>query len=151
AVALDDALAEAHATLALLLVGAGQTEEALAQARRAVAFEPSNWRHQFRLGHASWGSARLNAADATLAHYPGFAFAHFQTAMVHVARGDLPRAGAWLRRGIAVQNRQRELGERFPALGLHWLLGLVCLADGDVAGAISAFDDEIVVADLRGR
>src|SRR5262249_23658571 len=54
-VQLGDSLAEAHATLALVLVSAWQTTEAAAAARRAVAIEPSNWRHLFRLGHASWG------------------------------------------------------------------------------------------------
>jgi DNA-binding winged helix-turn-helix (wHTH) protein len=85
AIDLDDTLAEAYATLALLLVSAWQTEEAVQAARRAVAREPSNWRHFFRLGHASWGDERLRAAHNTLTLYPDFAFAHFQMAMVHVA------------------------------------------------------------------
>jgi len=149
AVALDDGLAEAHATLALALVSDWKTSEALAEARRAVALESGNWRHHFRLGHASWGSTRLRAAGATLSHYPGFAFAHFQMAMVHVARGDLDQADAILREGAAIQDRQTERRERYPALGLHWLRALVRLAADDIEGALAEFDRELALADLR--
>jgi DNA-binding winged helix-turn-helix (wHTH) protein/Tfp pilus assembly protein PilF len=154
AVKLDGALAEAHATLALVLVSAWETSEAVLCARRAVALEPSNWRHFFRLGHASWGDERLRAAAATLNLYPDFAFAHFQTAMVHVARGHLREAEMVLRQGAAVQDRQIGRGERYPALGLHWLLGLVRLALDDVEEAIRELDRERELAEphrLYGR
>src|SRR4029078_119480 len=101
-------------------------------ARRAVALEPTNWRHFFRLGHASWGDERLRAAAKTLALYPDFAFAHFQMPMVHVARGHLADAETVLRQGAAVQDRQIGRGERYPALGLHWLLVLGRLAQDEV-------------------
>jgi DNA-binding winged helix-turn-helix (wHTH) protein/Flp pilus assembly protein TadD len=154
AVALDDALAEAHATLALVLVSAWQTVEAVEVARRAVAIEPTNWRHLFRLGHAAWGDERLRAANGTLALYPDFAFAHFQKAMVHVARGHLHDAETVLHQGAAVQDRQVARGDRYPALGLHWLLGLVRLAQGDVDEALQEFAREEQRADphrLYGR
>ena len=146
AVALDEALAEAHATLALLLVSAWRSSEAVVSARRAVALDPSNWRHAFRLGHASWGDARLQALERTLALYPDFAFAHFQMAMVHVARGQLARAETVLRQGAAVQDRQIGRRERFPALGLHWLLGLTRLEQDDVVEALAEFDREAALA-----
>jgi DNA-binding winged helix-turn-helix (wHTH) protein len=142
AVTLDDALAEAHATLAFALVSAWETREALPAARRAVALEPGNWRHFFRLGHAAWGEARLRAAAHTLDLYPDFAFAHFQVAMVHVARRHLREAETVLRQGAAVQDRQIGRGDRYPALGLHWLLGLVRLAQDDVDEARREFDRE---------
>src|SRR6266699_5160690 len=72
-------------------------------ARRAVSLEPGNWRHLFRLGHATWGEERLRAGAATLALYPDFAFAYFQSAMVHVARGHLTEAEGVLRHGAAIQ------------------------------------------------
>jgi DNA-binding winged helix-turn-helix (wHTH) protein/Flp pilus assembly protein TadD len=142
AVMLDDTLAEAHATLAFVLVSAWETQEAVQCARRAVALEPTNWRHFFRLGHAAWGEERLRAAANTLALYPDFAFAHFQTAMVHVARGHLREAETVLRQGAAVQDRQIGRGDRYPALGLHWLLGFVRLAQDDVEEALREFDRE---------
>ena len=154
AVQLDDSLAEAHGSLALILVSAWDTAEAIRSARRAVALEPSNWRHLFRLGHAAWGEERLRAGAATLALYPDFAFAYFQSAMVHVARGHLTEAEGVLRHGAAIQDRQIGRGERYPALGLHWLLGLVRLAQDDGEEAIEEFERERELAEphrLYGR
>lgn len=146
AVRLDDGLAEGHGTLALILVSARETAAAIKAARRAVALEPGNWRHLFRLGHASWGEERLRAGSATLGLYPDFAFAYFQSAMVHVARGQLTEAERVLRHGAAIQDRQTGRGERYPALGLHWLLGLVRLAQDDTREAIEEFDRERALA-----
>jgi DNA-binding winged helix-turn-helix (wHTH) protein len=154
AVQLDAALAEAHGSLALILVSAWDTAGAIRAARRAVALEPANWRHLFRLGHAAWGDERLRAGAATLALYPDFAFAYFQSAMVHVARGHLTEAEGVLRHGAAIQDRQIGRGERYPALGLHWLLGLVRLAQDDVEDALIEFDRERALAEphrLYGR
>ena len=154
AVQLDETLAEAHATLGFILVSAWEPAEAVQVARRAVALEPANWRHFFRLGHASWGDERIRAAQNTLLLYPDFAFAHFQMAMVHVARGHLPQAETVLRQGAAVQDRQVARGDRYPALGLHWLLGAVRLAQDDVDEALEEFTREGQRADphrLYGR
>ena len=63
--------------------------------------------------------------------YPDFPFAHFEAAMVYIARGALDRAESVLREGTIVQDRQAHLRQRYPAKGLHWLLGLVRLAQGD--------------------
>jgi DNA-binding winged helix-turn-helix (wHTH) protein/Tfp pilus assembly protein PilF len=154
AIRLDDTLAEAHATLALVLVSASRIDAAAAAGRRAVAIEPSNWRHWFRLGHATWGSDRVRAAAQTQALYPEFAFSHFQVAMVHVARRNLDEAEKVLRQGAAVQDRQIARGGRYPALGLHWLLGLVRLANEDIEEALAEFEREIAIAEphrLYGR
>jgi DNA-binding winged helix-turn-helix (wHTH) protein/tetratricopeptide (TPR) repeat protein len=142
AVLLDDTLAEAHATLAFVLVSGSATAEARQAARHAVALEPGSWRHFFRLGYASWGEERLRATDNALALYPDFAFAHFQMAMVHIARGHLREAETVLRQGAAVQDRQISRGDRYPALGLHWLLALVRLAQDDVGEALEELDRE---------
>jgi adenylate cyclase len=146
AIELDERLAEAHGSLAMILVGRWNTAEAIRSARRAVALEPDNWRHLFRLGHATWGDERLRAGAATLALFPDFAFSYFQTAMVHVARGHLAEAERVLQHGTAVQDRQIARGERYPALGLHWLLGLVRLAQDDFREAIDEFERERTLA-----
>src|SRR4029077_1812973 len=94
------------------------------------------------------------AANNTLALYPDFAFAHFQMAMVHVARGHLREAETVLRQGAAVHDRQVARGDRYPGLRLHWLLGLVRLTQGDHAEALSEFDRELHLANphrLYGR
>jgi tetratricopeptide (TPR) repeat protein len=89
-----------------------------------------------------------------LALYPDLAYTHFQMAMVHVARGHLADAETVLRQGAAVQDRQIGRGERYPALGLHWLLGLVRVAQHDPVDALHEFERELAVADpyrLYGR
>jgi DNA-binding winged helix-turn-helix (wHTH) protein len=149
AIELDESLAEAHATLAMLLVSTWQTPEAVASARRAVALESWQWRHYFRLCYAGWGDVRLEAAARALALYPAFAFAHFQMAMVYVARGQLAQADTVLLHGVAVQDQQIERRQRFPALGLHWLRGLVLLAQQDPAQALAEFDRELTLADVH--
>lgn len=143
---IDPELAESHATLSYVLVSAGRAPEALASARRAVALEPGYWGHHFRLGHASWGSERLQAMARTLELYPEFPYAHYEIAMVHIARGSLDAAETALRRGVVIQDRQAGRRERFPARGLHWLLGLTCLARGHRDAALAEFDREIAAA-----
>ncbi|MCC7044191.1 MAG: winged helix-turn-helix domain-containing protein [Acidobacteria bacterium] len=147
AIQLDDQLAEAHATLAFLLVSALAFDEARAAARRAVAIEPDNWRHQYRLGHAHWGSSRLRAFDYVRRAYPQFAYAAFEGAMVLVARADLDAAAGVAREGVHEQDRQARVGNRFPAVGFHWLLGAVEAARGRSEAAILHFDRERLQAD----
>lgn len=143
AIELERNLAEAHATMSFLLVSAGRFSEALTAARRAVALEPGYWGNQFRLAHAEWGEDRLRSLARAMELYPDFPFAHFEAAMVHIARGDLERAESILREGTIVQDRQANLKQRYPAKGLHWLLGLVRLARGDEREARQEFDREI--------
>jgi len=145
AIELERHLAEAHATLSFLLVSAGRFSEALAAARRSVALEPGYWGNQFRLAHAEWGEDRLRSLANAMELYPDFPFAHFEAAMVHIARSDLERAESILREGTIVQDRQANLKQRYPAKGLHWLLGLVRLARGDQREAREEFDREIAV------
>jgi DNA-binding winged helix-turn-helix (wHTH) protein/tetratricopeptide (TPR) repeat protein len=145
AIELDRDLAEAHATLAFLLVSANRFREAAGAARRAVTLEPGYWGHHFRLAHAQWGEERLRSLARSMELYPEFPFAHFEAAMVHIARGALDRAESVLREGTIVQDRQAHLRQRYPAKGLHWLLGLVRLAQGDAAEAREEFDREVVV------
>lgn len=144
AIELERDLAEAHATLAFLLVSAARFNEAAGAARRAVTLEPGYWGHHFRLAHAQWGGDRLRTLARAMELYPDFPFAHFEAAMVHIARGALDRAESVLREGTIVQDRQAHLRQRYPAKGLHWLLGLVRLAQGDLEEAREEFDLEVV-------
>ena len=145
AIELQRDLAEAHASLAFLLVSARLFTEALAAARRAVGLEPGYWGNHFRLAHADWGENRLRALARAIELNPDFPFAHFEAAMVHIARGALDRAESVLREGTIVQDRQANLRQRYPAKGLHWLLGLVRLAQGDPEEAREEFDREVAV------
>jgi DNA-binding winged helix-turn-helix (wHTH) protein/tetratricopeptide (TPR) repeat protein len=143
AIELERDLAEAHSTLSFLLMSAGRATEALASARRAVALEPRYWGNQFRLAHAAWGEERLQALARTMDLYRDFPFVHFEMAMVHIARGHLDRAEPVLREGTIVQDRQADRKQRYPAKGLHWLLGLVRLASGDTNEAQREFQREL--------
>jgi DNA-binding winged helix-turn-helix (wHTH) protein/Flp pilus assembly protein TadD len=143
AIELDRDFAEAYSTLSFLLMSAGRATEALTVARRAVALEPRYWGNQFRLAHAAWGEERLQALARAMDLYQDFPFVHFEMAMVHIARGHLDRAEPVLREGTIVQDRQADRKQRYPAKGLHWLLGLVRLASGDVAEAQQEFQREL--------
>lgn len=149
AIRLDEHLAEAHATLSFLLASALSFDEARAAAERAVALEPGNWRHHYRLGHAAWGQARLRALDRALELYPGFAYAQFETAMLHIARGAREVAARLAEDGAAEQDRHARSANRFPAIGFHWLAGAVAAADGRPTTAVEHFDRELDHVDPR--
>jgi DNA-binding winged helix-turn-helix (wHTH) protein/tetratricopeptide (TPR) repeat protein len=149
AVQLDGRLAEAHSTLSFLLMSAGQFDEARTAAQTAVAIDPESWRNQYRLGHALWGDARLRAFERALALYPQFAYATFETAMVHVARGHLRKAEDLVRQGGLEQDRQAHAGDRFPSIGFHWLLGALESARGRHSHAVAEFNQELAQADRR--
>jgi DNA-binding winged helix-turn-helix (wHTH) protein/cytochrome c-type biogenesis protein CcmH/NrfG len=149
---LDPSLGEAWATLGYALAAAGEIEEARVVARRAAALEPSSWRHQFGLSVASWGEERLRACDRTLSLLPDFAPARFATAMVFTARQAFALAMRAASAGATAQSRQ--LGHDaapFPAVGLHWLRGLLLLRERQVGLAIESFAremDELPVAQI---
>jgi DNA-binding winged helix-turn-helix (wHTH) protein/Flp pilus assembly protein TadD len=143
AIDLDPDLSEAHAALALMLTAAWRTREAVVAGRRSVALDPGNWRNYCRLAVAAWGQERLAAFEQVLALYPEFAYAFYGMAMVHIARHDLDAAAGLLGRGIPFQDRLAGGAERFPAKGLHWLLGLIQLARGDTATARREFEREL--------
>jgi DNA-binding winged helix-turn-helix (wHTH) protein/tetratricopeptide (TPR) repeat protein len=149
AIRLEPRLAEAHSTLSFLLVSDMAFDEARAAARQAVALEPHSWRHQYRLGHATWGADRLHALERTLALYPQFAYAHLETAMLLVARGDFDAAERIARAGVREQDRQARSGNRFPAIGFHWLLGALEAQAGRYEDAVAEFAHEIGQADTR--
>ena len=157
AVLLASSLAEAHATLSYLLTAAGRSDDARTAALRAVALQPEFWAHHFRLGHATWGDERLRALARCLELYPAFAFAHFEMAMVHVVCGRLDVARGALREGTAIEARQgdaasaaasagAERRQRFPANGLHWMLGAIALSQGDVPTAVAECNAELAAA-----
>jgi DNA-binding winged helix-turn-helix (wHTH) protein len=133
---------EAWATLGFVLDRSGDRVDALAASRRATQLEPDNWRHHFRLAFVSWGEERLREARRTLTLMPGFPLAHWLAATVHVARQALPEADRELSSGIANEGGT-EGGSRFSGVALHWLRGLIRLADEDHGAALEAFEREL--------
>ena len=143
ALELDPDFAEAHAALALMFTSAWRTQEAVSAGRRAVALDPGNWRNHCRLAVAAWGQERISAFERVLTLYPEFAYAYYGSAMVHVARGDLDAARRVLEAGIPFQDRRLGASDRYPARGLHWLRGLILLAQGSIPAAREEFDREL--------
>ena len=146
---LDTENAEAWSSLSFILERIGRHADAIAAARRAIALEPDNWRHQFRLASIAWGEERLRAARRTLALLPGFALAHWLAATVLVARRMLDDAVRELDAGIA-GDRARSSEARFSSVALHWLRGLIELAKGDEARALQDFELELA-SEARGH
>ena len=142
AIELDPDLAEAHSTLGFVLASTDHGGQAIAAARRALALEPGNWRHLFRLGMAAWGEERIGCLQAVVAQYPALPYAYLGLAMVRIARRDLQAADRLLQTGVGTSGRTGG-DSRFPASGLHGLRGLIGLAAGDTAKAKAAFDREL--------
>lgn len=138
---LDAQSGEAWATLAFVLDRTGNNLDARAAASRAVALEPDNWRHHFRLAFVSWGEERLRAAHRTLTLLPDFPLAHWLAATVHVARQALPEAERELEAGLSSHAAAGEW--RFNSVALHWMLGLIHLARGDHDRALDHFAREL--------
>jgi tetratricopeptide (TPR) repeat protein len=83
----------------------------------------------------------VHALARTLDLYPQFAYARFEMALLEVARGQLITAEELVREGVAAQDPVGR--HRFPAIGLHWLLGLLRAAQADHPGAHAEFDREL--------
>ena len=146
ATSLDPSLGEGWAVLGYLLFSSGKTEEGQAAARRATALEPENWRHHYRLAYGSWGEERLRAVDRTLAIMPTFAPARMLASMVFVARGTIDRAERETAIGAETQRHNQSAHTPLPAVGFHWLRGMILASKGDRAGALACFDEEIAAA-----
>ncbi len=144
---LDPSLGEAWAVLGYLLCAAGRTEEGQAAARRATALEPENWRHHYRLAYGSWGEERLRAVDRTLASMPGFAPARMLSVMVFVARATMDRAERETSIGVETQRQNQSHQTPLPAVGFHWLRGMILATQGDRAGALACFTEEIAAGE----
>jgi DNA-binding winged helix-turn-helix (wHTH) protein/Tfp pilus assembly protein PilF len=149
AIDIDVDLAEAHSTLGFVLASTDfHTGEAVEAARRALALEPGNWRHLFRLGMAAWGEERLGCLQAVIAQYPALPYAYLGLAMVRIARRDLQTADRLLQNGVSPEGRSGPGDTRFPASGLHGLRGFIRLASGEPGPARAAFDREL---ESKGR
>lgn len=141
AVEIDPSLAEAHAALAFFLSITSRLDDARTHGRLAVSMEPGNWRHQFQLGIAAWGSERVEQLTSVMRQFPTLTHAHFGAAYVYIARGDFDAADAILANGLDVQRSTPT--DRLPGRGLHWLRGLIAFRRGDAATARQHLDAEL--------
>lgn len=135
---LDPALGEGWAALGHALTCAGRVEDARAALRQAVALEPRNWRHHYRLAAGVWGEERLRSVERAEALLPGFPGAQTLAAMVLVARQAFDAAATAAARGVTAQSAQHD-HSLYPANGLLWVRGLTHAARGDLASATADF------------
>jgi tetratricopeptide (TPR) repeat protein len=157
---LDASVADAWATLGSALAASGDAEGARTATARASALEPDDWRHVFRWSVVSWGGERLRACERTLTLMPGFAPARFLAATVLVARQAYAPAILTASAGAVLQSRSaRETPAPFPAIGLHWLRGLLFLRERQIGLAIGSFaremdesrDRQVYAREFRGE
>ena len=138
AIELDPTLGEGWAALGHALGGAGRVEESRAALRQAVALEPRNWRHHYRIAACTWGEERLRAVERAEALLPGFPATQTLAAMVLIARQSLEFAVAAAARGAAAQAARSDQTS-YPASGLLWMRGMTAAASGNHAAALDDF------------
>jgi hypothetical protein len=88
----------------------------------------------------------LRAVDRTLALMPAFAPARMLGSMVFVARGLNDRAEREASIGADAQRQHRHDGTPLPAVGFHWLRGMIVAARGDRDAALDSFAEETAAA-----
>ena len=142
---LDPTLGEGWAALGHALACAGRVERARAAVRQALALEPRNWRHHYRLAACSWGEDRLRSVDRAEALLPGFPWAQTLAAMVLIARQSFDFAREVAERGAAAQALRHERS-LLSAPGLLWMRGLTALAQGAHADALDDFRTEAALS-----
>ena len=144
---LDPTMGEGWAALGHALAGAGRVEDSRAVLRQALALEPRNWRHHYRMAVCTWGEERLRAVERAEALMPGFTGTQTLAVMVLIARQSFDFAAAVAARGAAAQAAQDGHGP-YPGSGLLWLRGLTAVAQGRMAPALDDFRAE---ADFSGH
>ncbi len=141
ATALDPTLGEGWAALGHALAGAGRVEEARAALGQALALEPRNWRHHYRLAVGTWGEERLRSVERAEALLPGFPGAQTLSAMVLIARQAFDFAAEAATRGASAQSAQHDRS-LYPGSGLLWMRGLTAAARGRHDAALDDFAAE---------
>lgn len=144
---IDPEQADAHTGLAMTYLNLKRHDEAIAEARRAVALDPkSAWAHAV-LGRSHWlGRGEINEAiDAletavSLNTESGYAF--LQLSWLYAIRGDFEKAEHSARHAADLQERAISGTEGLQTVGAHVRLGYVYYRQGRYADAIAEFDKE---------
>ena len=142
---LDPSMGEGWAVLGHAMSAAGRVEDARAALRQAVALEPRNWRHHYRMAVCTWGEERLRAVERAEALLPGFPGAQTLAVMVLIARHSFDFAAEAAARGAAAQAAQAD-HTLYPASGLLWVRGLTAAARGDDTAALEDFAAEAALS-----
>ncbi len=145
---IEPGYAAAWFTLGLSLLCVGARADALAAHAQAVRLDPDHWQYQIGYAHAAFGEHRLVAVRRALTLMPGLAIAYWLAAQVHVGRGVLDQAERDVDDGLMAMSGAPVDPERFAAVGLHWLKGLLCRARGAGDEALAAYEREAALESL---
>ncbi len=137
--------AEAWATHGFILERVGDRHGAVSALWRAVRLEPGNWLHWLRLAYGTWGQERLRAIHELLKLVPGLPAGLAMKAQVFIARCAPDLAHVDVTEGV-----EEMAGGTIapPVAPLHWLDGLLCMAQGRKEDGRSAFDRELALESL---
>lgn len=142
--------AEARATLGFIFAQKGDLDSALAALQKATTLETDNWLHWLRLASCCGGEQRLRAARKVLKWMPEYPMARVLAATVFIARGMLAEAEREIDLAIVQMRSTFGAGTRFSCVAVYWIKGLLCLARGNEAEAIAAFEEELAL-ESRGH
>jgi DNA-binding winged helix-turn-helix (wHTH) protein len=140
---LDPRVAGAWSTFGFIQHCLGGIIYGRAAIDRAIVMAPDDWLHTLRLGYATWGTDRLNAARRLQQMYPGLSYPNWFATTVYIGRQLFTPAREELRRGCAAQDAQLAHTDRFPSVGMHLLDALALGECGDAVGALAAVHREL--------
>jgi DNA-binding winged helix-turn-helix (wHTH) protein len=138
---------EAWITHGFVLSLLGDVRRAVGAFRKGVELDPLSVRHYVRFAFGTWGEDRILAALEALRLQPRAPQPYALIATVFVARDNLDRAERELDPGLDLMPEPQSPRLDAPAVGLHWMKGLIRHARGQSDDALLAADREIALED----
>jgi serine/threonine protein kinase/Tfp pilus assembly protein PilF len=149
ALAINPALADAHAWLGSALLALGRTDDALEAFREAVRLEPGQARPWSMLARGYWiGKGMLtegiDGLERAVAINPQFGYAHLQLAFLYTEAGDFAKAESAAQRAVDLQERYISGEEGLIIVGAHSRLGYVYYRQGRYEEAVKEYQAELI-------
>ena len=145
ALALDPESADTHYWVSMMHTARGEHDEAIAAARKALTFDPSNASGHAALARAYWvGQGRLDDGITELEHCvalaPDGGYAYLQLALLYALRERYERAEHAANKAVELQQRALSGSEGLQILGAHIRLGYVYYRQGRLDDAVAQFE-----------
>ena len=149
ALAINPALADAHAWLGSALLALGRTDDALEAFREAVRLEPGQARPWSMLARGYWigkgmVTEGIDALERAVAINPQFGYAHLQLAFLYTEVGDFTKAESAAQRAVDLQERYISGEEGLIIVGAHSRLGYVYYRQGRYEEAVREYQAELI-------
>jgi tetratricopeptide (TPR) repeat protein len=149
ALAINPALADAHAWLGSALLALGRTDDALEAFREAVRLEPGQARPWSMLARGYWigkgmVTEGIDGLERAVAINPQFGYAHLQLAFLYTEVGDFAKAESAARRAVDLQERYISGEEGLIIVGAHSRLGYVYYRQGRYEEAVREYQAELI-------